>query len=121
MFSEATKHESLLPECESVIAEIYARCIETAPNFAVSADCFNESITKTINKYIQTNLTEKPGFTEIKEFLQQIQADDLFLALACANGNERAWWHDMGVDPLPVATRPWEESHTENGDRKSRR
>ena len=28
------------------------------------------------------------------------------------NGNERAWWHDMGVDPLPVAKRLWEESHT---------
>ena len=92
MFSEATKQESLLPECASVIAEIYARCVETAPNFAVSADCFNESLTKTINKYVQTNLAEKPGFTEVKEFLQQIQADDLFLALACANGNERAWW-----------------------------
>jgi len=26
------------------------------------------------------------------------------------NGNERAWWHDMGVDPLPVARRLWEES-----------
>ena len=92
MFSEATKHENFPPECKSVIAEIYARCVETAPNFAVSADCFNESTTKTINKYVQTNLADKPGFTEIKEFLQQIQADDLFLALACANGNERAWW-----------------------------
>jgi hypothetical protein len=28
------------------------------------------------------------------------------------NGNERAWWHDMGIDPLPVAKRLWEESHT---------
>lgn len=27
------------------------------------------------------------------------------------NGNERAWWHDMGVDPLPVAKRLWAESH----------
>jgi hypothetical protein len=28
-----------------------------------------------------------------------------------ACGNERTWWHDMGVDPLPVAKRLWEESH----------
>ncbi len=28
------------------------------------------------------------------------------------NGDERAWWHDMGVDPLPIAKRLWEESHT---------
>ena len=31
------------------------------------------------------------------------------------NGNERAWWHDMGVDPLPVAHRLWEESRTRDG------
>jgi hypothetical protein len=29
------------------------------------------------------------------------------------NGNERAWWHDMGIDPLPVAKRLWDESHIE--------
>jgi DNA-directed RNA polymerase specialized sigma24 family protein len=28
----------------------------------------------------------------LTEFLGQIQADDLFLALACANGSETAWW-----------------------------
>jgi hypothetical protein len=27
------------------------------------------------------------------------------------SGNERSWWHDMGIDPLPVARRLWEESH----------
>jgi Rad52/22 family double-strand break repair protein len=26
------------------------------------------------------------------------------------NGSERAWWHDMCIDPLPVAKRLWEES-----------
>ena len=26
-------------------------------------------------------------------------------------GNERAWWHDMGIDPLPVAARLWDESN----------
>jgi hypothetical protein len=25
-------------------------------------------------------------------------------------GNERAWWHDMGIDPLPVAAKLWDES-----------
>jgi hypothetical protein len=29
------------------------------------------------------------------------------------NGNERAWWHDMGMDPLAVAKRLWDESHLE--------
>ena len=26
-------------------------------------------------------------------------------------GNERAWWHDMGIDPLPIAAKLWDESH----------
>ena len=30
------------------------------------------------------------------------------------SGNERSWWHDMGVDPLPIARRLWEESHGGN-------
>ena len=29
---------------------------------------------------------------EIKSFLHEIQVGDLFMALACAAGNERAWW-----------------------------
>jgi hypothetical protein len=28
-------------------------------------------------------------------------------------GNEAAWWHDMGIDPLEVAKRLWEESNEE--------
>jgi hypothetical protein len=28
-----------------------------------------------------------------------------------AAGNEKAWWHEMGVDPLAVARELWEESH----------
>ena len=27
------------------------------------------------------------------------------------NGNEITWWHDMGLDPLPVAAKLWDESH----------
>ena len=30
-------------------------------------------------------------------------------------GNERAWWHDMGIDPLPAAARLWEETLYGNG------
>ena len=25
-------------------------------------------------------------------------------------GNEAAWWHDMGIDPLPIAHDLWAES-----------
>ena len=92
MSPEAIQREDLPRECESVIAEIYARCLETAPNFGVSTDCFNESLCKTVAKYLQNNAAENPTTEDVKDFLRQIQADDLFLALACANGSERAWW-----------------------------
>lgn len=71
---------------------IYARCVENAPNFGVSPDCFNESVAKTINKFLSADPDSRPDNSDVDSLLTQIQAEDLFLALACANGNERAWW-----------------------------
>lgn len=28
------------------------------------------------------------------------------------SGNEQSWWHDLGVDPLPIAVELWNETHT---------
>lgn len=92
MSPETIKHQDLLVECESVINEIFARCAENAPNFGVRNECFRTSLNKTAQKYLSTAASENPTNKELADFLQQIQADDLFLALACANGNERAWW-----------------------------
>ena len=27
-------------------------------------------------------------------------------------GNERVWWHNKGIDPLPIAAKLWERTHT---------
>ena len=85
-------HEDLLTDCESVINEMFARCARNAPNFGEIEECFKNSLKKTVQKYLSTASFETPTTKEITDFLQQIQADDLFLAMACANGNERAWW-----------------------------
>lgn len=92
MSPELKYHEDLLIGCESVMNEIFARCTRNAPNFGVRDECFKTSLKKTAQKYLSTAASENPTTKEISDFLQQIQADDLFLALACANGNERAWW-----------------------------
>ena len=92
MSPETTQYEDLFLECESVMGEIYARCSENAPNYGISIEHLKSSLRKTVRRYIQTNPSEKPTAEEVKEFLRQIQSDDLFLALACANGSERAWW-----------------------------
>lgn len=83
--------EGLLIANESLIDEIFERCTANAPNFGVRPDCFKASLQKSLSKYAQAE-TEPVTKDEIREFLDQIQADDLFMALACANGNERAWW-----------------------------
>ncbi len=91
MSPETTQNEQLLINCESVINDIFSRCNENSPNFGVRFECFQNSLTKTARKYLfSTNDQLKQ--TEIASFLQEIQTDDLFLALACSNGNERAWW-----------------------------
>ncbi|HVE59686.1 MAG TPA: hypothetical protein VNB22_22940 [Pyrinomonadaceae bacterium] len=91
MVTEATQQSELPIECDSVMEEIFHRCTENAPNFGVRLECFKESLQKTARKYI-FNSPEAVSTEELNDFLRQIQAEDLFLALACSNGNERAWW-----------------------------
>ncbi len=92
MSPEAVKHNDLISQCENIMNEIFARCTENAPNFGVLVDCFKDSLHKSSRKYLSVNSSEKATIEELNDFLQQIQADDLFMALACAGGNERAWW-----------------------------
>lgn len=92
MSAETTQYNDLLDECDDVMDEIFARCIENAPNFGAMEECLKKSLTKTARKFISTNPSEAVSAGEVKDFLRQLQADDLFMALACANGNERAWW-----------------------------
>jgi RNA polymerase sigma-70 factor, ECF subfamily len=83
--------EGILKETEIVIDRLFEQCVANAPNFGVQADCFKASLTKTLEKFLSAQ-AEPATSEEVKDFLDQIQADDLFLTLACANGNERAWW-----------------------------
>lgn len=80
----------MLAESEAMIDSMFARCCENQPNFGVSADCFKNSLQKTLDKYLLS--TGEASAAEIRDFLGQIQTEDLFLALACASGSERAWW-----------------------------
>lgn len=92
MSAEILLQEDFFSECESVIDEIFARCTSNAPNYGVSKDCLKNSLQKTVDRFYRAGFSKPPAFDEVKDFLSQIQAEDLFLALACAGGNERAWW-----------------------------
>jgi RNA polymerase sigma-70 factor len=84
--------EDLLQNSESLMDDIFAKCIENSPNFGVRRECFKESLRKTAERYLLSTGTQSLDTEAVNSFLSQIQADDLFMALACANGNERAWW-----------------------------
>lgn len=85
-------NSDLLEKCESVMDEIFTRCSENAPNYELTLDCLKDSLRKSAEKFINCNSSGAITVEEIKDFLNNIKADDLFLALGCANGNERAWW-----------------------------
>jgi hypothetical protein len=55
-------------------------------------------------------------FAQPKAFGRKV-SDEFTISLCRAHhrelhhtGNERTWWHDMGIDPLPIARRLWGES-----------
>src|SRR5262245_1352607 len=82
----------LLRECGSRIAAIFERCNADQPNFGVTEESFTASLNKTVSRYLVGASTEPVTSEQLGDFLAQIQAADLFMSLACANGNERAWW-----------------------------
>lgn len=92
MSTEAKTSSDLSNESRVLIDDMFARCAENAPNFGVSHDSFRASLLRTIDKYLAAASAEQPAVGNVDQFLEQIQAVDLFLALACANGSERAWW-----------------------------
>ncbi len=94
MSAETTQHTDLIAGCDLAMSEIYAKCRENAPNFGVSEESFKNSLTKTAGKFLNSNTDENSVISanELNEFLRGLQADDLFMALACAAGSERSWW-----------------------------
>jgi len=73
---------------------IYADCAKAHSDFELSAADFRDAVLGAINKYL-IGFKEGgavPSTREITRFIGELQNHDLFLALACARGNEPAWW-----------------------------
>lgn len=92
MSSTGSDIDKILEAANVEISAIFDSCTDSAPNFGVRKDCFVESLKRTIEKYLVPASNEPITQNDISEFLAQIQADDLFLAIACAKGSERGWW-----------------------------
>lgn len=72
---------------------LHARCTEATPNYDVSLEDFKAALGMAVNKYLVDHSNgSTPSAGEVRQFLGELQVGDLYLALACARGNEHAWW-----------------------------
>ncbi|MFL6467477.1 MAG: hypothetical protein ACJ72Z_05920 [Pyrinomonadaceae bacterium] len=92
MMPETRIDDAIRRECDARISAIYAACAENQPNFGVSEEMFSASLNKTVDKFLFSTSDALATTETVNNFLDQLQANDLHLALACASGNERAWW-----------------------------
>ena len=92
MQPETRIDDALRRECDERISAIYSACAAEQPNFGVSEEMLAASLRKTLDRFLQNSADAEPTAAAVRELLEQIQANDLHLAIACANGNERAWW-----------------------------
>jgi len=70
---------------------IFADCAKAHPDFGLSPDDFREAIGRAVRKYLMAQPLA-PSTEDIGRFIGELQDRDLYLALACARGNEQAWW-----------------------------
>lgn len=100
--------ERAFRECAADVDALYARCAGAAPNYGVTRESFEAALRAGANKYLLATAAASsdaggdgaPGVVsteDLRRFVGDLQADDLYLALACANGNEHAWW-DFDAD-----------------------
>jgi RNA polymerase sigma-70 factor len=82
-----------LAGCAADVAALLHRCVQNAPNYGVSAAVFETALRGAVDKYlVDASCGRFPTTAEAQQFLQELQIADLFLAIACAEGNEFAWW-----------------------------
>ena len=87
------KLESVITECAADIDALHAACAQVAPNYGISSETFRVAVRTAIDKYLvdQEN-GDAPTPQDVRQFIKELQINDLYLALACAQGNEHAWW-----------------------------
>jgi RNA polymerase sigma factor (sigma-70 family) len=92
MNPEKEQESDLTKGFYAVVESLYERCVEQAPNFGIDHACFLASLEKSTRKFLIEPAKSEVTEEETIGFLNSLRIDELFLALGCANGNERAWW-----------------------------
>jgi RNA polymerase sigma-70 factor len=80
--------------CAEHIDAIHAQCANTHPDFAITSVEFTAAIAAAVEKYSDClgPGNDVPSARKVRQFISELQSADLYLALACARGNENAWW-----------------------------
>jgi RNA polymerase sigma-70 factor (ECF subfamily) len=92
------KLEGVITECAADIDALHAACAGVAPNYGISPETFRVAVRAAIDKYLVDQQNgNAPTPQEVRQFIGELQINDLYLALACAQGSEHAWWEfDQG-------------------------
>jgi len=80
--------------CTDELVETHRQCAQSYPNFDVPYDEFVDAVGNAARKYLIGMADQKkaPAATELKRFIGELKAVDLYLGLACLRGDEQAWW-----------------------------
>jgi RNA polymerase sigma-70 factor len=92
--SSTAQSRDIPAACTAQLEAIYARCAKAYPEFGLSPADFREAVSGAVKKYLM-GFADGRGMLsadEISRFIAELQDLDLYLALACARGNENAWW-----------------------------
>jgi RNA polymerase sigma-70 factor len=82
-----------LDGCAGELESIYADCSAAHSDFELSLADFRAGVIRAIKKYlVAASPQTTPSVQDVRRFIHELQAQDLFLALACEQGNEPAWW-----------------------------
>ena len=80
-----------LAACAPQVDAVYADCATAHGDFGVSPADFRDAVSRAVRKYLHV-LGAPPSTADIGRLIGELQDSDLYLALACARGNEPAWW-----------------------------
>jgi len=81
------KSEELERNLAAAAARLVARATDT---YSVSAEVLLPRISAAVGKYLLRD-NAKPAAADVNDFVDNLQADDLCLIIACEQGNETAW------------------------------
>ena len=92
--SSATNFPVTLAKCAEEVSAIHAQCAAAHPAFGVTKEEFALALAGAVEKFADCSgrAGRRQSVRKLRSFLNELQHDDVFLALACSRGNEAAWW-----------------------------